>query len=148
MKRKAGVIVTDGKYMLAGLPTGRKDIGNAWDIPKGFCHPGEDDLDAAIRELQEETGLDASISTYNFKGLYRYKEGSLAIYKILMKLPPLKFMICTSQCVRKFKLYPEIGKFAYVPIVDLPYYFFQSLVPILLDCMREEYFSQSLDKIG
>jgi len=32
-----------------------KDEG-AWSIPKGECHEGEDGLDAAKREFQEETG--------------------------------------------------------------------------------------------
>ena len=34
----------------------RKDIG-AWSIPKGEYQPGEDSLDAAKREFEEETGI-------------------------------------------------------------------------------------------
>lgn len=34
----------------------KKDLG-AWSIPKGECREGEDRLDAAKREFQEETGL-------------------------------------------------------------------------------------------
>lgn len=30
---------------------------NRWDLPKGHCEPDESFLDAAIRELQEETGI-------------------------------------------------------------------------------------------
>jgi predicted NUDIX family NTP pyrophosphohydrolase len=35
-----------------------RDAG-AWTIPKGGMHPGEDPLDAAIREFKEETGFEA-----------------------------------------------------------------------------------------
>ena len=31
-----------------------------WDFPKGLCEGGETPLDAAIRELQEETGIDST----------------------------------------------------------------------------------------
>ena len=34
----------------------KKDLG-AWSVPKGECDPGEDELQAARREVNEETGL-------------------------------------------------------------------------------------------
>ena len=33
------------------------DYGKHWDYPKGHVEPGEDDVTAAHRELQEETGI-------------------------------------------------------------------------------------------
>jgi 8-oxo-dGTP pyrophosphatase MutT (NUDIX family) len=32
----------------------------SWEIPEGGCAPGESELDAALRELREETGLTAA----------------------------------------------------------------------------------------
>ena len=53
-RRRAGEI-----EVLLGHPGGpfwaRKDLG-AWSIPKGELDPGEDPLQAAIREFEEETG--------------------------------------------------------------------------------------------
>jgi predicted NUDIX family NTP pyrophosphohydrolase len=37
----------------------KKDLGS-WSIPKGEFHPGEDPLDAAKREFEEETGFTVS----------------------------------------------------------------------------------------
>jgi 8-oxo-dGTP pyrophosphatase MutT (NUDIX family) len=34
------------------------DYGKYWEYPKGHVERGEDDLAAAVRELEEETGID------------------------------------------------------------------------------------------
>jgi 8-oxo-dGTP pyrophosphatase MutT (NUDIX family) len=48
-----GVIVTDGRRLLLGHATNSP----RWDIPKGIAEPGESFVAAAVRELEEETGL-------------------------------------------------------------------------------------------
>jgi predicted NUDIX family NTP pyrophosphohydrolase len=45
---------------LGGPFWARKDAG-AWFVPKGEINPGEDELAAAKREFQEETGLSAGV---------------------------------------------------------------------------------------
>ncbi len=37
----------------------KKDLGS-WSLPKGLIEPGEDPLDAALREVREETGFEVS----------------------------------------------------------------------------------------
>ncbi len=63
-ERSAGIIVfkpefsDDNKkfvYLLLHYASGH------WDFPKGKLEPGETDLQAAIRELKEETGLEATV---------------------------------------------------------------------------------------
>jgi bis(5'-nucleosidyl)-tetraphosphatase len=54
-ERSAGVLVfratkTGRKYLLL-------NYGRHWDFPKGHVEPGEDLLQTALRELEEETGI-------------------------------------------------------------------------------------------
>lgn len=53
-----------GGLVLRAGPTGETEVllvhrpkYDDWTIPKGKLDPGEDDLDAALREVEEETGL-------------------------------------------------------------------------------------------
>jgi bis(5'-nucleosidyl)-tetraphosphatase len=50
-----------GIVLFHDLPASREflllDYGRHWDFPKGHLEPGEDHRTAAIRELQEETGI-------------------------------------------------------------------------------------------
>jgi len=62
----AGILVYRGgnglEVLLAhpGGPFWAKKDASAWTIPKGLIEPGDDPIDAARREFQEETGLVAS----------------------------------------------------------------------------------------
>ena len=42
------------------------DFHNNWGFPKGHLEQGETSVDAAIREIKEEVGIDATLDT-NFK---------------------------------------------------------------------------------
>jgi len=51
VRAAGGVVVRDGKVAVVHRPH-RQD----WTLPKGKLEPGEDDVGAALREVQEETG--------------------------------------------------------------------------------------------
>lgn len=81
MKRSAGLLLYRFKnkipeYFLVH-PGGpfweKKDIG-AWSIPKGEIEENEDYLNAAIREVKEETGVSIDISKENFIALHEVKQ--------------------------------------------------------------------------
>lgn len=44
-----------------------QDAKNRWTIPKGHVEPGEEPKETAIREIQEETGLQ-EMQAYNWLG--------------------------------------------------------------------------------
>lgn len=53
-----GVIVRDGQLLVAHWNTG---TNGGWTLSGGGIDPGEDPADAAIREIREETGYEASL---------------------------------------------------------------------------------------
>lgn len=57
------------------------DYGRHWDYVKGHVEAGEDDLAAAIRELKEETGLDAPrvIDGFTREIDYYFRGGKLGL---------------------------------------------------------------------
>ena len=57
--RSAGVLVYRDAPRQNGPEFLLLNSGRFWDYPKGHVEAGEDDLTAALRELREETGIDA-----------------------------------------------------------------------------------------
>lgn len=66
-KRGAGIFFTDGTHVLLLKGANGKHEGK-WSLPGGGARKGETDIGTAIREAQEETGLD-SIPGYRFDSL-------------------------------------------------------------------------------
>jgi ADP-ribose pyrophosphatase YjhB (NUDIX family) len=56
LELSAGLVIIQKGTILLGHPTGQKWYGT-YSFPKGHVEPGEDLLDAAIRETKEEIGL-------------------------------------------------------------------------------------------
>lgn len=107
-----GVLVTDGEHYLICHPT----MSKWWDIPKGKQEANEPHDLAAIRELREETGINASTSELSYIGLFDYKpEKQLALYKLLVtEMYDVSNLKCTSYFSLKGKQYPEMDVFKVV----------------------------------
>lgn len=70
-----------------------------WDIPKGMQNPGESTIEAAIRELREETGLAFEEALFVEIGSFDYQmHKRLHLYKVQApeSLDQLDHLICTS----------------------------------------------------
>ena len=74
----------------------KKDEG-AWSIPKGLVEPGEDDLNAAIRETREELGIDVD-GEFVGLGEYRQPSGKIVIAWCLEADPQLMFTMSKARC--------------------------------------------------
>ena len=75
-----GTLVVDaaGRLLLCHV-TGTR----AWDIPKGLRDPGETTLEAAVRELREETGLVLAPERFVELGRYDYRsDKALHLYRV------------------------------------------------------------------
>jgi 8-oxo-dGTP pyrophosphatase MutT (NUDIX family) len=109
-----GVLVTDGARLLLGHAT----RSPRWDIPKGVAQPGEDFSRAALRELDEETGLTPSASELEDLGRHPYlrtKDLSLFAW-----LPPMLPDPAALRCRSTFTtadghVLPELDRFAIFP---------------------------------
>ena len=56
IRAAGGIIVRDGNVLIVHRPK----YGD-WSLPKGKCKSGESDEACALREIEEETGLDCEI---------------------------------------------------------------------------------------
>ena len=72
-ERSAGMIVfrTDRRTKSGRLYL-LLDYGRFWDYPKGHVEKGESDRDAAVRELQEETGITDATVVEDFRDEIQY----------------------------------------------------------------------------
>jgi 8-oxo-dGTP pyrophosphatase MutT (NUDIX family) len=96
MNVSCGTLVLDGSGRLLLCHV----TGTArWDIPKGMQDPGEEPLEAAMREMREETGLVFDAERFVDLGRFDYRRDKrLHLYKIEVgdELPDLGHLVCTS----------------------------------------------------
>jgi len=70
-----------------------------WDIPKGLLDPGESTLEAAMRELREETGLVFDAGRFVEIGRIDYRrDKALHLYRVALGETPCApgSLVCTS----------------------------------------------------
>ena len=74
-----GVILHKGKILLLYKNQNGRYIG--WVLPKGTVEPGESFKETALREVKEETGINAKIVKYIGKTQYSFRAGEEIINK-------------------------------------------------------------------
>ena len=82
-----GVITrADGRVLMARRPAG-KAMAGYWEFPGGKIDPGEDPVEAARRELLEETGLDGGEFEPLAIVVHDYAEAPLRFHVFLTRDP-------------------------------------------------------------
>jgi 8-oxo-dGTP pyrophosphatase MutT (NUDIX family) len=81
-ERSAGGVVVRDDQVVVIVPTRRASDGSkVVALPKGHIDPGETPLQAAVREVREETGIVAELVTELGETRYWYRRGGQTIPK-------------------------------------------------------------------
>jgi 8-oxo-dGTP pyrophosphatase MutT (NUDIX family) len=84
-ERSAGGVVVRGEQALVIVPTRRAADGSrVLGLPKGHLDPGETELQAAMREVREETGVEVELVRELGEVRYWYSRGGRAVPKTVV----------------------------------------------------------------
>ena len=84
MKREysaGGIVLHDGKVLLIKNAALRDPKKAYWGFPKGHINPGESSRDAAVREIKEETKIQAEIVSKLGESQYVFSRSGERIVK-------------------------------------------------------------------
>jgi len=137
-KISAAVVIWDGVNILLCHVTHAKH----WDLPKGKMEPHETEQQAAIRELWEETGLQAQPQDLKYLGVHSYKprkDLSMWLWKV-DKLPDISLLTCQSHFLDpKGRSWPEMDAFRHVPLKDVGRYVVSNMAQVLKRLELDKY---------
>jgi 8-oxo-dGTP pyrophosphatase MutT (NUDIX family) len=84
-ERSAGGVVVSGERALVIVPRRRAADGSqVLGLPKGHIDPGETPLEAAVREVREETGVEAELECELGEVRYWYRREGRAVPKSVL----------------------------------------------------------------
>ena len=84
-ERSAGGVVVRGEQALVIVPTRRAADGSrVLGLPKGHIDPGETELQAAVREVREETGVEVELVQELGEVRYWYSRSGRAVPKTVI----------------------------------------------------------------
>src|ERR1035437_5674705 len=93
---------------------------NSWSIPKGLRDKDESSLDAAIRELKEETGIMVGqVILIDECHVYKTGKKTLIPHYHKSEIDSIEYkLVCSSIVKLKDREFPEVDRFDWVTIED------------------------------
>lgn len=127
------IIINSDNKILACRAYGKKEPMRCYDIPKGKINEGESTYDAAIRETNEEIGLDLSYLNIIDLGHFVYNsKKNLHLYKCRLDIPDLTVLHCDSTFEDNFgNIVPEMVGYKWVDLYEIDTTFYKSLANVL-----------------
>jgi len=117
-----------------------------WDIPKGGGDVGETELQVAIRETAEETGLKFEPESLLDLGRFSYRRGKdLHLYAALIERIDTAQCVCTTRFRDSYgRLRPEMDAFEWVALVRVAERCGKSMAALLMQRISLPSVSQQL----
>jgi putative (di)nucleoside polyphosphate hydrolase len=106
-----------------------------WDIPKGVRDPGESSVQAALRELQEEAGLELPADALKDLGSHQYlPRKDLHLFVVDPPLPALSSdgCRCTTTHTRDGRSLPEVDAYRWALRDEVPYLAGKNMTRVLM----------------
>lgn len=141
---RVAVFVTDGNRFIVGKAPQSKGLPNGFDLPKGHVHYDESFIDAAKREVYEETGIVVDNLT-QLSGRLPYRGDTLEFFVSFIDTMPLKStLVCKSTFEWNGKAVPEFTKFEMPNLEQFSAYLYPTLVALIskqkiIDKVKEQY---------
>ena len=141
---RVAVFVTDGNRFIVGKAPQSKGLPNGFDLPKGHVHYDESFIDAAKREVYEETGIVVDNLT-QLSGRLPYRGDTLEFFvSFVDTMPPKSTLVCKSTFEWNGKAVPEFTKFEMPNLEQFSAYLYPALVALIceqkiIDKVKEQY---------
>lgn len=137
MKVSSGILFIKERHIFMAHVTGQKQ----WDIPKGQPEEGEDSIDAAIRECQEETGFvvkdKKDLKPLGVRDYNSQKKLDLFLYTG-DEYPDEKACVCTSFFFDRWdRKRFEVDSFKYIDLDHLGSYATKNLTLTIEKVLKE-----------